>query len=482
MVAVLTARRPAAAASRTCCGRRRCRWRLVCDPTAVVVVVVIAVVVVVSTAAAVAAEGTDAAASSGPVSTLAATLLARPKLALAAGAGCPSSLRLPPAPSDGGEEGGEGVELVASGNRGVCDGGLTLRGAAVAAARLFDTANATAYDGSGGGAWLGTALALTTMSGGGDAAKQVLVGEPRAGSEGGGGSDDDEVDACRTTGVVLVRSQVPLTLSATGGSGTTHVQVLPGVVAAVALLPTADGGASCVYSATDGDGGGDGNDDSACFPADALVWVYPSGSEAADGPPIATTMANLRLGDVVAIGGGRTSRVVAFSHADPAAVTTMVMVTTAGGERLMLSPGHFVYTATGGSVSCCGSDGSANNRTRDAASITEWTLTPAAALTVGSTLRSPTSGPLPVTAVTLSRAVGLYNPHTAAADGDLLVGGVWVSTWTTAVGVGLGRALLAPVRWWAAVAGVRGGLGPDGWLQSGGGGVHRWLPHRMRTW
>lgn len=371
---------------------------------------------------------------------------------------------------------------MASGNRGACNGGLTLRVATAAAAHLFDTSNSTAYDGAGGGAWLGTALALTAMDGGGDAAREVLVGEPRARSEGGGGGDDDEVDACTTAGVVLVRSRVPLTLSATGENGTTRVEVSPGVVAAVALVLSAEGGASCVYSATGGDGGGDGNDDSACFPADAFVWVYPNGGGGAGGPPLATTMADLRLGDVVAIGGGRTSRVVAFSHADPAAVTTMVTVTTAGGSRLTLSPGHLVYTAADDDVGSCSSVSAPNNRTRDTTSITGWTLTPAASLTVGSTLRSPTGEPLPVTAVTLSRAVGLYNPHTASADGDLLVGGVWASTWTTAVGVRMGRALLAPVRWWAAVAGIGGGLGPHGWLRDGGGGVHRLLPQRIRTW
>lgn len=470
----------------------------------------VAVVVLFAGAAASTAATAEGADAPRTAATQAATLLARPTFVLAPGqdgSGCPPSLRLPSAPSGtgggsgGGGEGGDGGVVVASDDDGACSGGLTLRAAAAATARLYDTADAATYDGLGGGTWLATAFALTSSGGdggggggaaGADAgAAGVLVGEPRERLQ--GGAPADPLDACAAHGVVLVLRAAPLSFSASGANGTTRVTVPPGEVAAVALAPTADGGASCVYAAADGDGGGGDDDDAACFPGDAVVWVYPPGGgrDTARAPAaVATAMADLRLGDRVATGGGRASRVVAFSHADPFAVTTMVTVSTAGGGRLTLSPGHLVYTAT--SVDGGGGNGSggggANDTTCGTPCVTGWTLTPAADLTVGTTLRSPTGAPLPVTAVGRTAGVGLYNPHTAAADGDLLVGGVWASTWTTAVGVGVGRALLVPVRWWAAAAGVGGGtggawgLGPDGWLRGGGGGVHRWLPHRVLKW
>ncbi|OSX73614.1 hypothetical protein BU14_0333s0003 [Porphyra umbilicalis] len=163
-----------------------------------------------------------------------------------------------------------------------------------------------------------------------------------------------------------------------------------------------------------------GADEDVCFPADATVEVVGRGRVA---------MADLHIGDVVAVAAGRTSRVYAFSHADVDAVTPFVELSTATSVRpLRLSPGHYLPV---------------NGR-----------LAAARTVAVGDVLVSA-AGPAAVTAVSASTGVGLYNPHTV--DGGLLVDGIRTSCYTTAVEPAVAAALLAPARWATAALGPRAG-------------------------
>ncbi|GAB0498731.1 hypothetical protein MMPV_010079 [Pyropia vietnamensis] len=152
----------------------------------------------------------------------------------------------------------------------------------------------------------------------------------------------------------------------------------------------------------------DGSDDeSACFPSSARVMSPSRGSIRMDA---------LRVGDAVAagVGGVVVSDVYLFTHADPATRSRFVVLTT------VVSPGHYVHLADG----------------RTAAART---------VRVGDALvDASTGGAAPVTAVSAVVAAGLYNPQTL--NGELVVDGYAVSTYTTAVNPAVAAAALAPVR------------------------------------
>eukprot|EP00168_Porphyra_purpurea_P016608 TRINITY_DN5432_c0_g1_i2.p1 TRINITY_DN5432_c0_g1~~TRINITY_DN5432_c0_g1_i2.p1 ORF type:complete len:136 (-),score=39.00 TRINITY_DN5432_c0_g1_i2:644-1051(-) len=105
-------------------------------------------------------------------------------------------------------------------------------------------------------------------------------------------------------------------------------------------------------------------------------------------------------------------------------------------------PGHYLYTPAG-------------------------TLLPAGAVTVGDTLAAAGGGAARVVAVSTALDRGLYNPH--PASGELIVDGLRVSAYTTAVPPAIAHAALAPVRL-AAAAGV---ADPLGRLWPAVRGVHR---------
>ncbi|GAB0495662.1 hypothetical protein MMPV_006966 [Pyropia vietnamensis] len=183
----------------------------------------------------------------------------------------------------------------------------------------------------------------------------------------------------------------------------------------------------------------DDENESACFPSDVTVTL-------ASGKVV--RMDALSVGDEVAVGGGRTSPVFLFSHADPAARTQFVRVSgvakTAGVSGvggvappptlLTASEGHYVYV---------------NGR-----------LAAAGTIVGGDRLRGA-DGADTVVVGSVDRVVraGLWNPHTLS--GELLVGGrVVASTYTTAVAPTVARAALAPLAAaWSATGGWRGGVG-----------------------
>ncbi|GAB0490875.1 hypothetical protein MMPV_002115 [Pyropia vietnamensis] len=170
-----------------------------------------------------------------------------------------------------------------------------------------------------------------------------------------------------------------------------------------------------VTGEADSDASGD-TEAADCFPGDATT-------ELADGRVVA--MADLEVGDIVRVAPGdgpaAFSAVFLFTHKIPTSPRTFVRLTTASGARLDASAGHYVY---------------ANGR-----------LVAASAVAVGDTLQVATPAGWADSTVTATRRVtasGLYNPQTL--HGDIVVGGVRVSTYTTAVQPTVASALLAPLR------------------------------------
>ncbi|GAB0491803.1 hypothetical protein MMPV_003058 [Pyropia vietnamensis] len=250
------------------------------------------------------------------------------------------------------------------------------------------------------------------------------------------------------------------TTGALGGTGASSTTVPISASTPAASTSTEDaesltgGGDGNRNDVNSGDGGDD--NDSACFPATARVRLA-SGAD--------VTVADLRVGDVAAaapgIGGGP-SEVYAFSHADAHVTSQFVRLVTAvqeeengrgdsnattcgvgataavapvslgtsGSDRrrpLVLSPGHYLWV---------------NGR-----------LAAAHTVLMGDTLTAADGSVAVVTGVSRITSVGLYNPHTLG--GSLVVEGIAVSCYTTAVRVGVADALLTPVRA-AYHVGVRG--------------------------
>jgi len=165
------------------------------------------------------------------------------------------------------------------------------------------------------------------------------------------------------------------------------------------------------------------NDEATCFPADARV-ATPAGPVRVDA---------LSIGDTVTAPGGGTTTVFLFTHAAPPTPTELwvyVELTTAGGRSLTVTPSHYIY---------------ANGR-----------RVPAGTVGVGDALDGAEGACHPVTAVRRLRAArGVYAPQTL--DGDLVVDGFRVSTYTTAVAPAAAHGLLAPVRAaWRVAAAVVG--------------------------
>eukprot|EP00168_Porphyra_purpurea_P003265 TRINITY_DN1389_c0_g2_i10.p1 TRINITY_DN1389_c0_g2~~TRINITY_DN1389_c0_g2_i10.p1 ORF type:complete len:484 (+),score=152.57 TRINITY_DN1389_c0_g2_i10:463-1914(+) len=199
----------------------------------------------------------------------------------------------------------------------------------------------------------------------------------------------------------------------------------------------------CIYSGlADGvaaggsNGGGNGSPNSGseavCFPAAATVEL-DSGATVA--------MADLAIGDRVRVAAGTGpaafSEVFTFTHRKRTGLHPFVTATTASGHSLSTSPGHYVYVNGG--------------------------LAPMQSVRVGDALDVAAAGVHSrVVAVATADQAGLFNPQTLA--GDIVVGGVRASTYTTAVAPRLAAALLSPLRGLYR-AGVTGG-----WLEAGGRG------------
>jgi len=193
--------------------------------------------------------------------------------------------------------------------------------------------------------------------------------------------------------------------------------------------------------------GGDGDDESECFPASATVTVAGRG---------AVRMDAVRRGDAVLAGDGTYSRVYLWSHADAAAEATFVTLTTvADGDGAVVAPPAAVVGANGTTgAACAAATGGAHTLTVSAGHLlpVHGAAAPvaASAVAVGDALVGPTGAPRRVTAVASAVGRGLYHPHTIA--GTLVIDGAVVATDRTAgVPPGVAAVGLAAARAAAAV-------------------------------
>ncbi|KAK1865619.1 hypothetical protein I4F81_008148 [Pyropia yezoensis] len=181
-----------------------------------------------------------------------------------------------------------------------------------------------------------------------------------------------------------------------GGGGANQQAAGGGAVASPTAAPTA--------AAPAADNGG------SCFPASARVAVAGGRTKRMD---------EVTTGDDLAVTHTTSSRVFGWSHRVAARTTTFVALTAAHeAAPLLLSPSHYLYV---------------NGR-----------LAAASTVAVGDALTTASGAPAAVTAVGRVAAAGLYAPHTL--HGELVVGGVRVSSYTQAVHPAVAHALLAPVR------------------------------------
>ncbi len=149
-------------------------------------------------------------------------------------------------------------------------------------------------------------------------------------------------------------------------------------------------------------------DDAVCFPGDAQVLL-------ADGTYV--EMAQLDVGHVVAT-GGEASRVYMFTHRERDVQYRFVRLHTRLPRPLVLTAGHRLY---------------AND-----------VLVAADEVRVGDLLRAVDGRSLYVVKVDEVFGNGLYNPQTV--QGDIVVDGVVVSTFTSTVETRTAHALLTPLR------------------------------------
>lgn len=198
----------------------------------------------------------------------------------------------------------------------------------------------------------------------------------------------------------------------------------------------------------------DDDDGSGCFPASASVTM-------GDGRTT-VSIDKLRIGDVVQTGeGGRSSAVFAWTHRQQPSGTnnnnkagertnglwrwtstkttqrkqyTYVRLHTRLEKPLIVTPSHYVY------VYVYNDESDVHQKQPQRQTRQAGTVRP------GDHLIAAHDGlPLPVSDVDFVRYDGgLYNPQTV--DGDLVVDGVVVSTYTTAVEPNMAHALLTPVR------------------------------------
>lgn len=146
-----------------------------------------------------------------------------------------------------------------------------------------------------------------------------------------------------------------------------------------------------------------------CFPAAAKVTLASGATR---------RMAEVRIGDVVAVGRGEFSPVFAFTHADSSAKTSFVRLETCCGEVLLLTPGHYIYA--------------------------NGALVAAGSVRVGDEVMGASGMVKKIVAVGSEEGAGIYNPQTL--HGSIVVDGIVASTYTTAVEAGIAHGLLAPVR------------------------------------
>lgn len=139
-------------------------------------------------------------------------------------------------------------------------------------------------------------------------------------------------------------------------------------------------------------------------------------------------MQELDVGDRVHVGHGIFSKVFMFTHRVPSGMYTfMYLHSAATGGPLVLSPGHFLFI--NGEMKTA-----RESRVGDLLTLADGTTSA-------------------ITCITFGKERGLYNPQTV--NGRIVVNGVIVSTYTTAISPGTGHALLTPLRYLSQFSGYR---------------------------
>ena len=133
----------------------------------------------------------------------------------------------------------------------------------------------------------------------------------------------------------------------------------------------------------------------------------------------------LELGDQVAVGDGKYSTVIAFTHRQRHGMHEFVGITV-GSNVLEATPGHLVYA--------------------------NGLLVTASSVRVGDVMRNETGHNVRVTSVQPVWREGLYNPQTM--HGNIVANGVVVSTYTSAIDSTVAHAALAPLRALSAKLGL----------------------------
>ncbi len=144
-----------------------------------------------------------------------------------------------------------------------------------------------------------------------------------------------------------------------------------------------------------------------CFPASALVSLESGAKK---------KMSELSIGDRVAVGGGKYSEVILFSHRIVDGSYEFVEL-QAGSSVLRLTADHYIY---------------ASHR-----------YIPAGDVKLGDKLELGDGSYTAVTAVKMVMDVGLYNPQTV--HGDILVNGLRAGTFTPEMQHKLANPSLSPL-------------------------------------
>jgi hypothetical protein len=146
-----------------------------------------------------------------------------------------------------------------------------------------------------------------------------------------------------------------------------------------------------------------------CFPGSAVLTLADKST---------VRMSELTLGHKVQSGPSAVSEVYLFTHALVDPEVSFLELKTLSGHVLRLTGGHYLYV--------------------------NGVLATAESVKLGDNLTTD-EGPSAVSEITAVRDTGLYNPHTLS--GDIMVNGIWTSTYTNSMNADLAHAILAPVRY-----------------------------------
>lgn len=219
----------------------------------------------------------------------------------------------------------------------------------------------------------------------------------------------------------------------------------------------------------------------ACLLGTSTVEVAAAPAAAAsEGAPTAAKMVAVRdLEHGMAVrdgvdGAASASPIYLFSHRTPdvgPGGADVVTLTTVAGHRLAITPGHLVYAVPRGGAAAAA----------QLPASPPPSLVPAGAVTVGDALVTANGSTVAVASTRLSvipqtaAGPGLYAPH--SVSGALVVDGLRVSCYTTAVHPVVAAVALAPARAAYALWGAGGVRWMSG-LEGGGGAaaLDRWWP------